>query len=711
MEALVRYNATQTFPYEPITEPDGIRLLILYPAKLETAEICCSLVHTSLSQYKFEVIDHFTALSYVWGDASIVTSIWIDGAQFQVTVNLHKALLHMRDTSRLLRVWADAICINQNNNDEKNLQVRMMRKIYAAADHTIIFLGIPVDDDGRSRDVPNGSIRPDLAREMLLRPWFRRVWIFQELVFSRDPWVQYGRRRWQWDHFGPVLQQIMDGDGISNGNSKLSSASITNSVLTADQAQATCPAVSLSECFALVLEMQAARQLYRDQGQGADMMTLALARRGLGVTDPRDMIFAHTGFASDGEAELLRVDYSKQYEKVCIDFAMHQIRKDNCCRLLFHVDGGNAPSREVQLPSWVPDWTKPQAANLEQFQCPVSLKYSWAPGPAHLDDKARRARWSLQVCVEDPPTLLVLGCRREEVVGYSVPLSYEQIPTEDRARLLDRFAKIKLRRSEDLIDAICVEAYMDMYNAWRRVINDDTILPELKERPTYQTSPIAKGFYGRSIGPFPDFKHLGRSYQWGQDGSRMPIRDTVADCLIAAFDLESKKSFLEGRRLARFSSGVLALVPASVQLGDFVIYTEKEPNEREPRSWFREPFLLRPCPRLQNPLVDAHLRSKAQEQIDLDSQNHKEKSRLHNEKSYFHEDGPILTDINSTLVEHCTFLGPTFVHGLEYFEAPCDRRICDEAPRDATEEADIYNRRRRRKNKHSISPQMIYAIH
>jgi hypothetical protein len=56
--------------------------------------------------------------------------------------------------------------------------VRMMGKIYATIDYTIIFLGIPKDDDGRSRDVLNRSIRPNLAREMLLRPWFGRVWIF-----------------------------------------------------------------------------------------------------------------------------------------------------------------------------------------------------------------------------------------------------------------------------------------------------------------------------------------------------------------------------------------------------------------------------------------------------------------------------------------------------------------------------------------------------
>ncbi|CZR53660.1 uncharacterized protein PAC_03540 [Phialocephala subalpina] len=105
MEALVEYNAAQTFKYEPITESDGIRLLVLHPAENEAAEIRCSLIITALSKCEYEVIDHYTALSYVWGDASNIKPIEVDGAQVEITANLHDALLYIRDQSRPIHLW------------------------------------------------------------------------------------------------------------------------------------------------------------------------------------------------------------------------------------------------------------------------------------------------------------------------------------------------------------------------------------------------------------------------------------------------------------------------------------------------------------------------------------------------------------------------------------------------------------------------------
>lgn len=42
-------------------------------------------------------------------------------------------------------------------------------------------------------------------RDILNREWFRRVWIFQELVRSRDPWIQLGRVSVRWD---PLCQVV-----------------------------------------------------------------------------------------------------------------------------------------------------------------------------------------------------------------------------------------------------------------------------------------------------------------------------------------------------------------------------------------------------------------------------------------------------------------------------------------------------------------------
>jgi hypothetical protein len=50
----------------------------------------------------------------------------------------------------------------------------------------------------------------------------------------------------------------------------------------------------------IVHEMHMARKRHQNkEAQGNGIMDPIFMRRGLGVTDPRDMIFAHLGFATD----------------------------------------------------------------------------------------------------------------------------------------------------------------------------------------------------------------------------------------------------------------------------------------------------------------------------------------------------------------------------------------------------------------------------
>jgi len=56
-------------------------------------------------------------------------------------VNLVAALDDLRDQKRPLRLWIDAICIDQTNTQERNVQVGLMREIYSVAQRTIIYLG------------------------------------------------------------------------------------------------------------------------------------------------------------------------------------------------------------------------------------------------------------------------------------------------------------------------------------------------------------------------------------------------------------------------------------------------------------------------------------------------------------------------------------------------------------------------------------------
>lgn len=175
------------------------------------------MIHGTLVEYDHDVVDHYVALSYVWGDETDKRAISIEGKKLEITASLDCALRHIRDRhSRMLRVWADGICIIQNDVDDRNLQVAQMRSVYSTARHAIIFLGLssPQCDlifqtlhTGRSIDSTssftfgNSSFETTVEDDVLTRPWFTRTWVLQGLVLSLDPWVQIGRTRVWWGRF------------------------------------------------------------------------------------------------------------------------------------------------------------------------------------------------------------------------------------------------------------------------------------------------------------------------------------------------------------------------------------------------------------------------------------------------------------------------------------------------------------------------------
>lgn len=185
------------FKYDNIIDEDGIRLILLQPRRVQCTPIQCSLIHTTLSKYDDELIDQYTALSYVWGDTTNTRTVLVDRLHVDVTENLHTALSDLQDEQRPLYLWADALCINQDDIEEKSRQVAMMGRIYMTAHHTIIYLG-PLTTASkvlldvlsswsyRDRKVDN-HVAENGAADILQRPWFNRVWVVQELVLSRDP--------------------------------------------------------------------------------------------------------------------------------------------------------------------------------------------------------------------------------------------------------------------------------------------------------------------------------------------------------------------------------------------------------------------------------------------------------------------------------------------------------------------------------------------
>lgn len=82
----------------------------------------------------------------MWGTEQVLETICVNGVTLKITKSLADALRHIpmqwkratgeQDVTKL-RLWADALCINQEDTEEKNYQVPLMGEIYPAA--TITF--------------------------------------------------------------------------------------------------------------------------------------------------------------------------------------------------------------------------------------------------------------------------------------------------------------------------------------------------------------------------------------------------------------------------------------------------------------------------------------------------------------------------------------------------------------------------------------------
>ncbi len=131
---------------------DEVRLITFVDGQ-DQAEggISCQLEHVRLSQNPV-----FFALSYVWGDGDARKPLFVDGHWFLTTQNLHDAFSQIRqhapafqeivrresgNETQAFRLWADALCINQEDADERSSQVPRMKDIYARAYNVLAWMG------------------------------------------------------------------------------------------------------------------------------------------------------------------------------------------------------------------------------------------------------------------------------------------------------------------------------------------------------------------------------------------------------------------------------------------------------------------------------------------------------------------------------------------------------------------------------------------
>ncbi|KXH41307.1 HET domain-containing protein [Colletotrichum nymphaeae SA-01] len=285
----------EPFQYEPLDLGiRSFRLLILYPGR---DEIRCDIFQAVL---KLDDLIPYEALSYAWGGIDRTESITANGKILPITARLFTALIHLR-TSQARILWVDAICIDQDNLAERGHQVRQMAGIYRQAEQVLIWLGPGTADTAhlmwdlailhrastqqKCRDDTNWarvrwtclqvgysdarklSCKSGL-QQLLRQAWFTRVWVIQEVSHARTASVCCGFSSVP-AHIFTVATQLID--------------------------------VELNDQRQTLLDLMPSQpNKRRGSTRKMSLHTLLQKFSASQATDPRDMVYALLGIASDG---------------------------------------------------------------------------------------------------------------------------------------------------------------------------------------------------------------------------------------------------------------------------------------------------------------------------------------------------------------------------------------------------------------------------
>lgn len=320
--------------------------------------------------YRFNWGD-FAALSYVWGDGILRENIILNGEVVSITANLAIALRTLAADEVFTgqyRLWVDAICINQVDDEERADQVQKMRDIYGGAWAVVSWLGrshpgasinfafpflrILASLEGDRRNLGNfqeplkDTYFYALSRLMRKDYWFR-LWIIQEVVMGASSTVlRYGDEIIDWNTFCRGIGVLYHGSNWLFKDTALELAYVSRGIRE--------PAVWAT--YGVHLVHNDLRQLTRSQEHGGGWPSF---RRLLDIAntaecrDVRDKVFGLVGMMDSAiAADIMKAfEYEppRLFTAVSRAFIIHTNSLDPLRQ-------GN-PWGQVGAPSWAADWT------------------------------------------------------------------------------------------------------------------------------------------------------------------------------------------------------------------------------------------------------------------------------------------------------------------------------------------------------------------
>jgi hypothetical protein len=290
-----------------------------------------------------------------------------------ITANLHLALKQLCRSLTVgvsLRIWADALCINQHDKVERSQQVAIMRHIYANASKVHVWLGDmprnladplskaqviesrynstprrlllrnhPFSNPQLIHDVVEANERlkaphrlitteemhnnttffDDSIQAMFRLDWFRRVWTKQEIYYAREVDVLCGDERIDWNLIMQVNHCLERLAMEARPDAKIAAPFLSRMLklenLDGDPSEPVCHRIL-------------------HQANGTDILDTAISGLDLDATDPRDKIFSLLSFASDEGDELVQPDYDLTVSELFATFTKRWIITRRDLRIL-----------------------------------------------------------------------------------------------------------------------------------------------------------------------------------------------------------------------------------------------------------------------------------------------------------------------------------------------------------------------------------------
>ncbi|KAE9375141.1 HET-domain-containing protein [Stipitochalara longipes BDJ] len=425
----------EEFTYSPLEAPKAqIRLVDLVPlsntSEPHQQQLRCSIRTIYLKDDpNRRTLPKYTALSYTWGKQSRSSQLIVNGgacglnqgeAVINITPSLETALLQLRNDAALLQLrddadetetillWIDQLCINQDNSNEKNVQVPLMKEIYEKAIDVLVWLGPATDGTNhlvhlfkilnevgkratqierlysststskltqlynatltrlrkRSSLGPKFAIPTESLRGFVNFDWWTRVWVVQEISVASSVKFAYGAERITYEHLRNALRFYafdiwMKSNTFQNRHWLLKLFTIQ-----------TILALQKAPYDSAASQMLSSSYKYKENTGGHDLLHILEMSHVIRVrvrdpniqyrlqaTQDRDLIYGLLGLAKDKMGINPHYEEGVQTSAIYREVATSLLKAGHVDMLWFCQFPKSKPKENVpELPSWTPDW-------------------------------------------------------------------------------------------------------------------------------------------------------------------------------------------------------------------------------------------------------------------------------------------------------------------------------------------------------------------